>query len=103
MSNKKQELLKTVPSTRVNHQVFWVGTVLLIVLVFCVLFSFCVVFPMLPASQDCPFLIVPSCFLGPLKVLMAQMHRAAQLVPWWRMGAKLSCYNTEGMAVDHRG
>jgi hypothetical protein len=55
------------------------------------------------ASQDCPFLIVPSCFLGPLKVLMAQMHRAAQLVPWWRMGAKLSCYNTEGMAVDHRG
>jgi hypothetical protein len=41
--------------------------VLLILLAFCVVFSFaclssCLVYPMLPVSLDCPFLITPSVF-----------------------------------------
>jgi hypothetical protein len=44
-----------------------VGSVLLIFLVFCVEFLFfvfvlCLVYPMLPVSLDCPFLITPSVF-----------------------------------------
>jgi len=45
--------------------VILVGSVLLTSLVFCVLFclsSSCVLFPILPVSLDCPFLIAPSGF-----------------------------------------
>ena len=47
---------------------FLVGSVLLIVLVFCVVFFalfvfvLCLVYPMLHVSLDCPFLIAPSVF-----------------------------------------
>jgi hypothetical protein len=50
-------------STWINP-LFW--TMVLMFLVFCVLFCFvfilCVVYPMLPVSLHCPFLIAPSVF-----------------------------------------
>jgi hypothetical protein len=48
--------------------VFLVGSVLLICLAFCVVlfvllvFVLCLVYPMLPVSLDCPYLIAPSVF-----------------------------------------
>jgi hypothetical protein len=50
------------------HPRYLVGFVLFIVLVFCVVFFvlfvlvLCRVYPMLPVSLDCPFLIAPSIF-----------------------------------------
>ena len=51
----------------VGSVLFLVGSVLLIILVFCVVFCcvfcfVCLVYPMLPVSLDCPFLNAPSVF-----------------------------------------
>jgi hypothetical protein len=60
VSDKRKELLPFI-STCVHPRLL-VGSVLLIVLVFCVfplfVFVLCLVYPMLPVSLDCPFLIV---------------------------------------------
>ena len=67
VSYKKQKLLKR--SKHLGSR-FVVGSELLVVLVFCVVVCFyvlfvfvlCLVCPILPVSLDCPFLITPSVF-----------------------------------------
>jgi hypothetical protein len=62
IADKRQELL-TLREHMGSAQVL-VGSMLLFILVFCVVFVFvlCLVYSMLPGSLDCLFLISPSVF-----------------------------------------